>query len=154
MQFVKNCLLSQQQSYDRKFNEIVLAVVVTTLFSKSEVLTMYLNTAYFGGGAYGIEVAARKFFGRSVGYEPQINLYEAALLAKSVKSPSTINPISNRPILEARARGLIRVMAAQGETAGLSEGPRSPGNRSWSMRPYLFRDLALRFLLPAGLEDR
>jgi membrane peptidoglycan carboxypeptidase len=67
MQLVKNLLLHQRQTLDRKVNEIILAVVVEWLFSKDEIMAMYLNTAYFGAGAYGVEAAARRFFGRSIG---------------------------------------------------------------------------------------
>ena len=80
MQLVKNLVLHQEKTYDRKLREIILAVVVEALFSKDEILAMYLNTAYFGEGAYGIEAAARKFFGRSVGYEPKVDMLEAPCL--------------------------------------------------------------------------
>src|SRR5687768_12544293 len=74
MQLVKNLLLHQEQTLDRKINEAILAVIVEIMFSKDEILAMYLNTAYFGDGAYGIETAARRFFGRSVGYAPKVNM--------------------------------------------------------------------------------
>jgi penicillin-binding protein 1A len=154
MQFVKNVVLSREQTAARKIDEIVLAVAVTALFSKEEVLAMYLNTAYFGEGAYGIEAAARRYFGRSVGYEPRVNLYEAALLAKAVKSPSTINPVKRRDVLDARAASLLRAMRAAGYPVGKAAKARSPGGRHWDVRPYLFRDVALRSLLPVDVAAR
>jgi penicillin-binding protein 1A len=154
MQLAKNLMLSQQRSYDRKINEIVIALTIEALFTKSEILAMYLNTAYFGEGAYGIEVAARKYFGRSVGYEPRVNQFEAALLARTVKSPSTINPFVRRDVLDGRARALLRTMARDGYAVSTAAKARGQGSRRWAMRPFLFRDLAMRFMLPAGLKER
>ncbi|MEO8667109.1 MAG: transglycosylase domain-containing protein [Bauldia sp.] len=154
MQLVKNLVLSREQTAERKIDEMIVAVAVTVLFTKSEVLAMYLNTAYFGEGAYGVEVAARKYFGRSVGYEPRLNLYEAALLAKSVKSPSTINPVKRRDVLDARARALLQAMRRNGYPIPGAQKARSPGSRHWEVRPYLFRDVALRSLLPGDIAAR
>lgn len=154
MQLVKNLLLNQEQTYDRKIREIVLAVVVNFLFSKDEVLAMYLNTAYFGDGVYGIEAAARKFFGRSVGYQPKVNLLEATMLANSVQRPSILNPNSRRDELENRARNLIAAMAEEGYDTNGDWNARDRGTRTWSLRPFVFRDMAMRFMVPAELRDR
>ena len=134
-QLVKNLLLSQEQTLDRKFNEIILAVIVEFLFTKDELLAMYLNTAYFGAGAYGIEAAARRFFGRSVGYEPKLNMLEAAMLAHSVRSPSRLNPLSQREVLKERAQALIAEMAAQGYGTDAGQAARRPGGDSGLIGP-------------------
>jgi len=153
MQLVKNVLLSQDRNYDRKYYQIVLAVLVELMFTKDEILAMYMNTAYFGDGAYGIEAAARRFFGRSVGYSPAVNLIEAAMLAASVKSPSRLNPSKDRAMLEAKARALVEEMAGQGYEVAAGQGLRDRGPRNWSMHPHLFRDMALRFMMPAELRS-
>ena len=152
MQLVKNVLLSQERTYDRKYYQVFLAMLVECLFTKDEILAMYMNTAYFGDGAYGIEAAARRFFGRSVGYAPRINLIEAAMLAASVKSPSRLNPSTGRKLLEERARTLVAAMAEEGYDIGEGQGLRDRGPRTWSMNPYLFRDLAVRFMVPNELR--
>jgi penicillin-binding protein 1A len=154
MQLVKNLLLHQEQTLDRKLNEIILAVVVELLFSKDEIMAMYLNTAYFGAGAYGIEVAARRFFGRSVGYEPKINLLEAAMLAHSVRRPSQLNPQSQRRAIEAKGRALVAEMAALGYDVSAGDAARGRGDRGWTLDPFLFRDVAMRSMIPAAIRDR
>lgn len=154
MQLVKNLLLTQEQTLDRKLNEIILAVVVEIMFTKDEILAMYLNTAYFGAGAYGIEAAARRFFGRSVGYGPKVNMLEAAMLAYSVRRPSTLNPATQRKLLEAKGRELIAAMARQGYATARGQEPRGRGDRSWSLDPFLFRDVAMRTMVPAELQAR
>jgi penicillin-binding protein 1A len=154
MQLVKNLLLHQQQTLDRKLNEVILAVVVEWLFSKDEIMAMYLNTAYFGAGAYGVEAAARRFFGRSIGYDPKVDGLEAAMLALSVQRPSQLNPLKNRKLLEAKARDHLDLMAAEGYRVARSEKARDRGERSWRLDPLLFRDVAMRSMIPAELKGR
>lgn len=154
MQLVKNLLLNQEQTLDRKFNELVLATIVEIVFTKDEILAMYLNTAYFGEGTYGIEAAARKFFGRSVGYEPKVNMFEAAMLANSVQQPSRLNPRSQRPEIEKRAHALIEAMAQGGYGIAPGQDARDPGIRTWSLNPYLFRDTAMRYMVPRQIRER
>ena len=153
MQLVKNLLLNQSQTLDRKAREIVLALVVDAMFDKDEILAMYLNTAYFGDGAYGIEVAARKFFGRSVGYGPEINVLEAAMLARSVQRPSRLNPATDRKLLERKARQLMAAMAAQGYEVREAKS-RARGERDWRLSPELFRDVSMRFMMPEEIKAR
>ena len=153
MQLVKNVLLSQERTYSRKYHQILLAMLVELLFSKDEIMAMYLNTAYFGDGAYGIEAAARHFFGRSVGYAPKVNLLEAAMLAASVKSPSRLNPSTDRAVLERRGHALIAAMAEEGYDIKEGDNVRRRGPRTWDMTPYLFRDMAVRFMVPPGVRD-
>lgn len=154
MQLVKNLLLTQEQTLDRKVNEIILATIVEFIFSKDEILAMYLNTAYFGAGAYGIEVAARRFFGRSIGYAPKVNLLEAAMLAHSVRRPSQLNPLSQRKAIEAKAHALIATMADEGYDVEAGRQARGRGDRDWSLDPFLFRDVAMRSLVPTEIQAR
>jgi penicillin-binding protein 1A len=153
MQLVKNLLLNQSRTVDRKLREVVLAMVVDWMLSKDEILAMYLNTAYFGDGAYGIEVAARKFFGRSVGYGPKIDALEAAMLARAVQRPSRLNPSSDRKLLERKARQLIATMEEHGYDVPAGRN-RARGERDWRLSPQLFRDVSMRFMMPAAIRGR
>lgn len=153
-QLVKNVLLSRKQTFDRKLIEMLLALYVDAVFSKDQIMAMYLNTAFFGEGAYGIEIAARKFFGRSVGYAPRINAFEAAMLANSVQRPSYLNPKRQRALLEEKARALLKAMAAEGYTVPADSHERARGSRTWQISPFLFRDVAMRSLVPPAIAGR
>ena len=85
-QYVKNVYLTQERTITRKIKEAALAVKVERELSKQEILTRYLNTIYFGRGAYGIEAASRAYFGKNL---DQITLPEAAYLAGLIRSPET-----------------------------------------------------------------
>jgi penicillin-binding protein 1A len=88
-QLAKSLFLSPERTLDRKLREIQLAREIEQRYSKDKILEMYLNTIYFGGGAYGIEAAARTYFGKSV---ERLTLAEAALLAGLPKAPSRYSP--------------------------------------------------------------
>lgn len=91
-QLVKNTLLSNEKTYERKLNEIMLAIKVEKNFSKSEILNMYLNTIYFGSNAYGIENASQIYFNKSAS---ELDINESAILAGLIKSPKTYSPKYN-----------------------------------------------------------
>lgn len=86
-QMVRTFFLSNEKTYDRKLREIVLSWRVERSLSKDEILHLYLNRIYLGRGAYGVESAARLYFGKSIG---EVNMAEAAMLAGLVKAPSTM----------------------------------------------------------------
>lgn len=88
-QLVKNTLLSNEKTYSRKINEIMLAIKVEKNFSKKEILNMYLNSIYFGSNAYGIENASNIYFNKSA---KDISLNESAVLAGLIKSPKVYSP--------------------------------------------------------------
>jgi membrane peptidoglycan carboxypeptidase len=88
-QYVKNAYLSQKRSVFRKLKEVVIAVKLSHQQSKDEILADYLNTIYFGRGAYGIQTAAQTYFGRDVS---QLNVSQAALLAAVVRAPAFYDP--------------------------------------------------------------
>jgi len=88
-QVVKQLLLSPEKSMRRKVQEIILARRLSQRFSKEEVLAIYLNQMYFGHGRYGVEEAARYFFGKSIS---DVDVGEAALLAGLVQSPERLSP--------------------------------------------------------------
>jgi penicillin-binding protein 1A len=88
-QVVKQLLLTQEKTMRRKVQEIILARRLTQRFSKEEVLAIYLNQMYFGHGRYGVEEAARYYFGKSVA---DVDIGEAALLAGLLQSPERLSP--------------------------------------------------------------
>jgi 1A family penicillin-binding protein len=90
-QLVKNALLSQERSIFRKYQELILSIEVERRYSKDEILEMYLNSAYFGEGAFGIEDAARTYFGKSA---KDLDNAQAAMLIGLLPAPSAYSPIS------------------------------------------------------------
>ncbi len=95
-QLVKNALLSPEKTLSRKIKELVLALETEHLYSKNQILEMYLNEIPYGGTAYGIEEASQFYFGKSA-YD--LNLAEAAFLAGLPTAPSTLSPFNNEPYL-------------------------------------------------------
>jgi len=110
-QLAKNLFLTQERTYTRKIQELVLALWLERKFSKNEILDLYLNRVYFGAGAYGIEAAAQRYFGKPA---KQATLAEAAMLAGLVKSPSRLAPTRNPDGAERRAQVVLTAMAMQG----------------------------------------
>lgn len=102
-QLIKLSHLSSEKTFERKIQEAILAIQLEQRFSKDEILEMYLNYVYFGGGAYGIEAAAQRYFSKSAS---QLTLAEGALLAGVVKSPSNYAP-HLKPEASVRRRNLI-----------------------------------------------
>lgn len=90
-QLVKNALLSQERSIFRKYQELVLSIEVERRYSKDEILEMYMNSAYFGEGAFGIEDAAKTYFGKSA---KDLDNAQAAMLIGLLPAPSAYSPIS------------------------------------------------------------
>lgn len=95
-QLVKNALLSSERTVWRKIKEFILAIEVEYLFTKDEILSMYLNEVGYGGTAYGVAEAAEYYFGKPVG---ELSLSEAALLAGLPASPTTYSPFGSAPEL-------------------------------------------------------
>ncbi|WP_369257432.1 transglycosylase domain-containing protein [Geodermatophilus amargosae] len=91
-QYVKNAFLTADQTFSRKFQELFLAVKLDNEYSKDEILENYLNTIYFGRGAYGIEAAANTFFGVPAA---QLTPQQGAVLAVQIRSPSSYDPEAN-----------------------------------------------------------
>ncbi|MDD4400569.1 MAG: transglycosylase domain-containing protein [Desulfitobacteriaceae bacterium] len=91
-QLVRNTYLSADKKVERKIREIILAYKLETVYSKQEILEMYLNKVYFGAWAYGVQAAANTFFGKDVS---QLNLAESALIAGLIQSPSNYDPFIN-----------------------------------------------------------
>jgi penicillin-binding protein 1A len=110
-QLAKNLFLTQERTMTRKLQEVVLAFWLEHKFSKTQILDLYLNRVYFGSGAYGVEAAAQRYFGKPA---RQVTLSEAALLAGLVKSPSRLAPTHNFDGAERRAQIVLTSMAEAG----------------------------------------
>ena len=115
-QLAKNLFLTQERTMQRKLQEVILSVWLERKYSKDEILDLYLNRVYFGSGAYGIEAASQRYFGKSA---RNVTLSEAALLAGLVKSPSKLAPTRNYDGAERRAQ---IVLAAMSDAGYVSEG--------------------------------
>jgi len=102
-QYVKNVYVGGEQTIDRKLKEAALAWQLEKKYTKDQILTRYLNTVYFGEGAYGIQAAARAFFSRDAA---DLSLAQAALLAGLVSAPSDNNPFRH-PNVATRQRNLV-----------------------------------------------
>jgi penicillin-binding protein 1A len=110
-QLAKNLFLTQERTLQRKLQEAELALWLERKHSKAEILELYLNRVYFGSGAYGVEAAAQRYFGKSA---KDVTLPEAAMLAGLVKSPSRLAPNRNPEGAEKRAQTVLTAMAESG----------------------------------------
>src|SRR5215468_11181687 len=110
-QLAKNLFLTQERTVNRKLQEVVLALWLEHKFTKKDILELYLNRVYFGAGAYGVEAAAQRYFGKSA---RQVTLSEAALLAGLVKSPARLAPTKNYDRAERRAQRVLAAMSDAG----------------------------------------
>jgi penicillin-binding protein 1A len=110
-QLAKNLFLAPERTMMRKLQEVVLALWLEHKFTKSEILELYLNRVYFGSGAYGVEAAAQRYFGKPA---RRVTLAEAALLAGLVKSPSRLAPTRNFDAAERRGQIVLAAMSDAG----------------------------------------
>ena len=111
-QFVKNAYLTSRRSLSRKLKEAALAWQIDQVWSKDKILTNYLNTIYFGNGAYGIERAAQIYFGPGAS---KLTLAEAALLAGIPSDPSVYNPVTDPKAAHARRHEVLQAMLDQAD---------------------------------------
>ncbi len=109
-QITKSLLLTPEKSFVRKAKEAILARRIETFLSKNDILTLYMNQIYFGHGAYGVEAAARTYFGK---FAAQLNLAEAALLAGLPKAPSYYSPLRYLERAKQRQRYVLERMQEQ-----------------------------------------
>jgi penicillin-binding protein 1A len=103
-QTVKSLLLTPERRFDRKIKEMILARRLEQEFTKDEILALYLNQIYFGGGAWGIGEAARTYFGKTVG---ELTISEGAMLAGLPKAPSKFSPLGNYEAADNRRRYVL-----------------------------------------------
>lgn len=152
-QLAKNIFLTQRRTLDRKIKEMLLTLQIERNFSKDEILQLYFNQIYFGHGAYGVDSAARIFFGKKVG---DLTLPECALLAGLPKAPSAYSPF-NRPRQAVRRRALVlnrmkeenfinekEYYAALGAPLGILKDPQSSNLAAYFVE-HVRRELEARY---------
>jgi penicillin-binding protein 1A len=110
-QLAKNLFLKPDRTLERKVQEVLLALWLEHKHSKDQILQMYLNRVYFGSGAYGVEAASRRYFGKSA---RDVTLSEAALLAGLLKAPSRLSPARDPKAAEERAQLVLAAMQDEG----------------------------------------
>ncbi len=110
-QYAKNAFLTQERAISRKVKEAILAFKLETVVSKDKILEDYLNTIYFGRGAYGIDAAARAYFNVPAA---ELTLAQSAMLASIIKSPGGLAPEENLPALKGRWSYVLDAMVQQG----------------------------------------
>ena len=144
-QLAKVVFLTNRRSLKRKVQEVLLALWLEQNYSKREILTIFLNRVYLGSGVYGVDAAARRYFGVPA---RKINLYQSALLAGLLKAPSRFNPIANPKAAMARADVVLKSMVdaryikpAQARAAIRRKGILAP-SRNGADRRY-FTDWAM-----------
>ncbi|WP_425229058.1 transglycosylase domain-containing protein [Sphingomonas sp.] len=110
-QLARNVFLNNERKFGRKFREWILALALERKFTKDQILELYLNKVYYGGGAYGIDAASRLFFGHSADH---LTLAEAAVIAGLVKAPSNYSPTADAEAAVGRAGVVIQSMQEAG----------------------------------------
>jgi penicillin-binding protein 1A len=138
-QFVKNVFTGDERTLSRKVHEAVLAVKLEHQYSKSQILEKYLNTVYFGHGAYGAQAAAETYFGIPAS---KLTVLQSALLAGMVAAPGAFDPVANRKESTDRRNEVLTVMGQQGyitptlATKLSSKGIKVPGLKHPDQSPY------------------
>ena len=110
-QLAKNLFLTQERTVSRKIQEAILAIWLEHKYSKDQILELYLNRVYFGSGAYGVEAAANRYFGKSA---RTVTLAEAAVLAGLMKAPTKLAPNRNPAGATERAAQVVAAMTQEG----------------------------------------
>jgi penicillin-binding protein 1A len=155
-QLAKNLFLSNERSIERKIKEAYLAFWLESRLTKREILKLYLDRAYMGGGAFGVQAAAEFYFGKAA---KDINLAEAAMLAGLFKAPTKYAPHVNLPAARARANEVLSNMVeagflTEGQVLAARRNPATPAASSNVESPDYYLDFAfqeVRKLAEAGL---
>lgn len=106
-QLAKNAKLSQKQTFSRKFEELFLAIQITKTYTKKDILTMYLNNAYFGNGVWGVQDASKRYFGKNAS---ELDASEGAVIAAMLRSPSYYNPADHLDNATSRRNLILGLM--------------------------------------------
>ncbi|MDH7796351.1 MULTISPECIES: PBP1A family penicillin-binding protein [unclassified Beijerinckia] len=143
-QLAKNLFLSNERSIERKVKEAFLALWLETRLTKNEILKLYLDRAYMGGGAFGVQAAADFYFGKSL---REINLAEAAMLAGLFKAPTKFAPHVNLPAARARANDVLQNLVdsgfmTEGQVFIARKNPATPVDRHRAASPDWYLDWA------------
>ncbi len=157
-QYVKNVLVGNDVTFERKASEIGLALRVEETLTKPEILERYLNTIFFGESSYGIGAAARRFFGKDAA---DLTLSESALLAGLINSPTALNPYDHPDLSSARRDAVLQEMVAldwvdrtAADTASLEPVSLVPRGSADEMRfPYFTDEVRRRLLDNPALGD-
>ncbi|MCU0790918.1 MAG: PBP1A family penicillin-binding protein [Nitratireductor sp.] len=157
-QLAKNLFLSNERTIDRKIKEAFLALWLESNLTKKEILKLYLDRAYMGGGNFGITAAAQYYFDKPV---KDLSLAEAAMLAGLYKAPTKYAPHINLPAARARANEVLTNMVqsgfmTEGQVIGARRKPASIVERSDTEGPNYFMDYAFEEIkrIAAGLPTR
>ncbi|MGZ8360653.1 MAG: transglycosylase domain-containing protein [Allosphingosinicella sp.] len=145
-QLARNIFLTNDRSFARKVREGILAMALEWRFTKEQILELYLNRVYFGGGAYGIDAASRRFYGHSA---TELSTAEAAIIAGLVKAPSNYSPTADTEAARGRAGVVLELMVengtitnAEAAAADPAEVPFAPAADSHNITRY-FTDWVL-----------
>ena len=143
-QLAKNLFLSSERSIQRKIKEAFLALWLEARLSKKEILKLYLDRAYMGGGAFGVEAASQIYFGKSV---RDVTLAEAAMLAGLFKAPTKFSPHVDLAASRARADEVLTNMVeagfmTEGQVHGARLNPATPVQAKLTSSPDWFMDWA------------
>ena len=143
-QLAKNIFLSNERSVQRKIKEAYLALWLEFHLTKKEILKLYLDRAYMGAGAFGVEAAARTYFGKSA---RDIDLAEAAMLAGLFKAPTKFSPLVNLPAARARANDVLSNLVdagfmTEGQVYAARRNPATPVDRPPRESPDWYLDFA------------
>jgi penicillin-binding protein 1A len=143
-QLAKNLFLSNERSIQRKIKEAYLALWLECHLAKKEILKLYLNRAYMGAGAFGVEAAAQTYFGRSA---RDISLAEAAMLAGLFKAPTKYSPLVNLSAARARANDVLTNLVdagfmTDGQVYAARRNPATPIDRTPTVSPDWYLDFA------------
>jgi penicillin-binding protein 1A len=141
-QTVKNLFLTHEKSISRKLKELILAYRMERKMSKEEILYLYLNQIYLGEGAYGVEAAARTYFGKGVG---ELGMAEGAMLAALPKAPTRYSPRTNPDLAKGRQRYVLRRMVEAGFLTQ-AEADKAYAAKIVLAPPSTFRSKAAYFL--------
>ncbi|ONM45933.1 transglycosylase domain-containing protein [Nocardia donostiensis] len=131
-QYVKNAMVGDERTLTRKLRELVISAKMARQWSKDEILAAYLNTIYFGRGAYGIDAAAKAYFGKPV---QELDVAEGAVLAATIQLPSLLDPEKNPDGAKARWNYVLDGM--------VSEGNLSPAERQSLQYPQVVPEASL-----------
>jgi penicillin-binding protein 1A len=154
-QLAKNIFLTNERSLDRKIKEAFLSIWLEFHLTKNEILKLYLDRAYMGGGTFGVAAASEYYFGKSV---KDISLAEAAMLAGLFKAPTKYGPYVNLPAARARANDVLSNMVeagfmTEGQVLAARQNPATPIDRGRNYSPDYYLDYAydeVRKLSEAG----
>ncbi|HLH47834.1 MAG TPA: transglycosylase domain-containing protein, partial [Roseiarcus sp.] len=143
-QLAKNLFLSNERSLERKIKEAWLALWLEHHLTKKEILKLYLDRAYMGGGAFGVEAAAQYYFGKSA---RDINLAESAMLAGLFKAPTKYSPTVNLPAARARANDVLSNLVeagfmTEGQVYAARLNPATPIDHTTETSPDWYLDFA------------